>query len=134
MVAWLYLVGLFYHLYPCLVCRYRDHKGMGREEAQMEYLKIVQDLDMYGINYFQIKVSQTRFCPTKGRHDFTIYCTRGTSHEGRLRRNDFLLQHQPCNNIFWGFLLSQPDRHSEGFSWDWLARKQPMYLRAAPWH
>ena len=29
---------------------------MGREEAQMEYLKIVQDLDMYGINYFQIKV------------------------------------------------------------------------------
>ncbi len=30
---------------------------MGREEAQMEYLKIVQDLDMYGINYFQIRVS-----------------------------------------------------------------------------
>ena len=30
---------------------------MGREEAQMEYLKIVQDLDTYGIDYFQIKVS-----------------------------------------------------------------------------
>ena len=24
----------------------------------MEYLKIAQDLEMYGINYFQIKVSQ----------------------------------------------------------------------------
>ena len=33
---------------------------MGREEAQMEYLKIVQDLDMYGINYFQIKVGMSQ--------------------------------------------------------------------------
>ena len=39
-----------------ILFRYNDHKGMGREEAQMEYLKIVQDLDMYGINYFQIRV------------------------------------------------------------------------------
>lgn len=25
----------------------------------MEYLKIAQDLEMYGVNYFQIKVSLT---------------------------------------------------------------------------
>lgn len=26
-----------------------------REDAMMEYLKIAQDLDMYGVNYFSIK-------------------------------------------------------------------------------
>ena len=26
-----------------------------REDAMMEYLKIAQDLDMYGVNYFNIK-------------------------------------------------------------------------------
>ncbi|CAB3220236.1 unnamed protein product [Arctia plantaginis] len=34
---------------------YADHKGMSRDEAEMEYLKIAQDLDMYGVNYFVIK-------------------------------------------------------------------------------
>ncbi|XP_064619967.1 merlin-like isoform X2 [Lineus longissimus] len=34
---------------------YADHKGMTRDEAEMEYLKIAQDLEMYGVNYFQIK-------------------------------------------------------------------------------
>ncbi|RWS09439.1 merlin-like isoform X2 [Dinothrombium tinctorium] len=33
---------------------YADHKGMTRDEAEMEYLKIAQDLDMYGVNYFLI--------------------------------------------------------------------------------
>ena len=33
---------------------YADHKGMSSDEAELEYLKIAQDLDMYGINYFQI--------------------------------------------------------------------------------
>ncbi|GBP39108.1 hypothetical protein EVAR_27469_1 [Eumeta japonica] len=33
---------------------YADHKGMSRDEAEMEYLKIAQDLDMYGVNYFAI--------------------------------------------------------------------------------
>lgn len=28
-----------------------------RDEAEMEYLKIAQDLEMYGVNYFEIKVS-----------------------------------------------------------------------------
>jgi len=32
-----------------------EHKGMLREDAMMEYLKIAQDLEMYGVNYFEIK-------------------------------------------------------------------------------
>lgn len=28
---------------------------MSRDEAEMEYLKIAQDLDMYGVNYFNIQ-------------------------------------------------------------------------------
>ncbi|XP_074600791.1 moesin [Brevipalpus obovatus] len=32
-----------------------EHKGMVREDAMMEYLKIAQDLEMYGVNYFEIK-------------------------------------------------------------------------------
>lgn len=35
---------------------YADHRGMSRDEAEMEYLKIAQDLDMYGVNYFPITV------------------------------------------------------------------------------
>uniref|UniRef100_A0A2P2I5D8 Moesin/ezrin/radixin homolog 1 n=1 Tax=Hirondellea gigas TaxID=1518452 RepID=A0A2P2I5D8_9CRUS len=31
-----------------------DHRGMTRDEAEMEYLKITQDLGMYGVNYFSI--------------------------------------------------------------------------------
>jgi hypothetical protein len=27
-----------------------DHRGMNRETAMIEYLKIAQDLDMYGVN------------------------------------------------------------------------------------
>ncbi|XP_026474459.1 merlin [Ctenocephalides felis] len=34
---------------------YADHRGMSRDEAEMEYLKIAQDLDMYGVNYFPIR-------------------------------------------------------------------------------
>eukprot|EP00096_Caligus_rogercresseyi_P015412 TRINITY_DN784_c0_g2_i4.p1 TRINITY_DN784_c0_g2~~TRINITY_DN784_c0_g2_i4.p1 ORF type:complete len:505 (-),score=222.48 TRINITY_DN784_c0_g2_i4:311-1825(-) len=34
---------------------YSEHKGMMREDAMMEYLKIAQDLEMYGVNYFEIK-------------------------------------------------------------------------------
>ncbi|XP_022902705.1 merlin [Onthophagus taurus] len=33
---------------------YADHRGMSRDEAEMEYLKIAQDLEMYGVNYFSI--------------------------------------------------------------------------------
>ncbi|XP_061750133.1 merlin-like isoform X6 [Nerophis ophidion] len=31
------------------------HRGRTREEAEMEYLKIAQDLDMYGVDYFLIR-------------------------------------------------------------------------------
>lgn len=34
---------------------WKEHKNMLREEAMMEYLKIAQDLEMYGVNYFEIK-------------------------------------------------------------------------------
>lgn len=32
-----------------------DHRGMSRDSAMVEYLKIAQDLDMYGVNYFEIR-------------------------------------------------------------------------------
>jgi len=34
---------------------YAEHKGMQREEAMLEFLKIAQDLEMYGVSYFDIK-------------------------------------------------------------------------------
>ncbi|XP_064205631.1 moesin a [Anguilla rostrata] len=34
---------------------HEEHKGMIREDSMMEYLKIAQDLEMYGVNYFSIK-------------------------------------------------------------------------------
>ncbi|KAM3600834.1 uncharacterized protein V6R79_003282 [Siganus canaliculatus] len=34
---------------------HEEHKGLMREESMMEYLKIAQDLEMYGVNYFSIK-------------------------------------------------------------------------------
>ncbi|KAG8451796.1 hypothetical protein GDO86_003842 [Hymenochirus boettgeri] len=33
---------------------YAEHRGIDRDEAEMNYLKIAQDLDMYGMNYFPI--------------------------------------------------------------------------------
>lgn len=38
-----------------IVTWYQEHKGLLRDEAMMEYLKIAQDLEMYGVNYFEIK-------------------------------------------------------------------------------
>ena len=32
-----------------------SNEEMSREEAMMEYLEIAQDLDMYGVTYFEIK-------------------------------------------------------------------------------
>lgn len=37
-----------------IITWYCDHKGMPQDEAEMEYLKIAQDLRMYGVNYFPI--------------------------------------------------------------------------------
>ncbi|XP_026478111.1 LOW QUALITY PROTEIN: moesin/ezrin/radixin homolog 1-like [Ctenocephalides felis] len=34
---------------------WHEHRGMLREDSMMEYLKIAQDLEMYGVNYFEIR-------------------------------------------------------------------------------
>jgi radixin len=34
---------------------YAEHRGLLREDGMLEYLKIAQDLEMYGVNYFEIK-------------------------------------------------------------------------------
>lgn len=34
---------------------WKEHKDFPREDSMMEYLKIAQDLEMYGVNYFEIK-------------------------------------------------------------------------------
>lgn len=34
---------------------WQEHRGMAREDAMQDYLKIAQDLEMYGVNYFEIK-------------------------------------------------------------------------------
>ncbi|XP_042214693.1 moesin/ezrin/radixin homolog 1-like isoform X2 [Homarus americanus] len=38
-----------------IITWYHEHRGMLREDAMMEYLKLAQDLEMYGVNYFDIK-------------------------------------------------------------------------------
>lgn len=34
---------------------YKEHNGLMREDAMMEYMKLAQDTEMYGVNYFDIK-------------------------------------------------------------------------------
>ncbi|KAK1875489.1 Radixin [Dissostichus eleginoides] len=34
---------------------HQEHRSMLKEEAMIEYLKIAQDLEMFGVNYFEIK-------------------------------------------------------------------------------
>lgn len=34
---------------------FAEHRGMLKEDAMLEYLKLAQDLEMYGINYFEIR-------------------------------------------------------------------------------
>ncbi|XP_025070815.1 merlin-like isoform X4 [Alligator sinensis] len=36
---------------------YAEHRGIARDEAEMNYLKIAQDLEMYGVNYFPIALT-----------------------------------------------------------------------------
>ncbi|KAG7162208.1 moesin/ezrin/radixin homolog 1-like [Homarus americanus] len=33
---------------------YKEHSGMMRDDAMMEYMKLAQDTEMYGVNYFDI--------------------------------------------------------------------------------
>ena len=37
---------------------HRQHRGLTRSEAMLEYLKIAQDLEMYGITYFSVMNSK----------------------------------------------------------------------------
>jgi hypothetical protein len=37
-----------------IVTWYEEHRGMHRDDAMMEFLKIAQDLEMYGVTYFEI--------------------------------------------------------------------------------
>lgn len=34
---------------------YAKHCGIEREDAMMQYLKTAQDLEMYGVNYFEMR-------------------------------------------------------------------------------
>jgi len=38
-----------------IVMMWQEHRAVMREDAMKEYLKIAQDLEMYGVNYFEIK-------------------------------------------------------------------------------
>ncbi|XP_026527256.1 merlin-like [Notechis scutatus] len=56
---------------------YAGHQGMARYEAEMNYLKIAQDLEMYGVNYFPIaqRKNHTDFLlgvDAKGIHVYSI--------------------------------------------------------------
>ncbi|XP_077168919.1 merlin-like isoform X1 [Paroedura picta] len=56
---------------------YAGHRGIARYEAEMNYLKIAQDLEMYGVNYFPIaqKKNHTDFLlgvDAKGIHVYSI--------------------------------------------------------------
>uniref|UniRef100_A0A4W5LNH0 Moesin a n=1 Tax=Hucho hucho TaxID=62062 RepID=A0A4W5LNH0_9TELE len=54
---------------------HEEHKGMLREDSMMEYLKIAQDLEMYGVNYFSIKNKKGSEL-WLGVDDFVFYAPR----------------------------------------------------------
>uniref|UniRef100_A0A4W4H5Q3 FERM domain-containing protein n=1 Tax=Electrophorus electricus TaxID=8005 RepID=A0A4W4H5Q3_ELEEL len=73
---------------------HEEHTGMLKEDAMLEYLKIAQDLEMYGVNYFDIKNKKgTDLClgvdalvqPFSPYTDFVFYSPR-------LRLNKRILQ------------------------------------------
>uniref|UniRef100_A0A8C9TKF4 Moesin n=1 Tax=Scleropages formosus TaxID=113540 RepID=A0A8C9TKF4_SCLFO len=54
---------------------HEEHKGMPREDSMLEYLKIAQDLEMYGVNYFCIKNKKGSEL-WLGVDDFVFYAAR----------------------------------------------------------
>uniref|UniRef100_A0A671N6A9 Radixin n=1 Tax=Sinocyclocheilus anshuiensis TaxID=1608454 RepID=A0A671N6A9_9TELE len=54
---------------------HEEHRGMLREDSMMEYLKIAQDLEMYGVNYFEIKNKKGTEL-WLGVDDFVFYAPR----------------------------------------------------------
>uniref|UniRef100_A0A8C9SQU1 Ezrin b n=1 Tax=Scleropages formosus TaxID=113540 RepID=A0A8C9SQU1_SCLFO len=63
---------------------HEEHRGMLKEDAMLEYLKIAQDLEMYGVNYFDIKNKKGTEL-WLGVDDFVFYAPR-------LRINKRILQ------------------------------------------
>ncbi|XP_074746439.1 merlin-like isoform X5 [Strix uralensis] len=56
---------------------YAEHRGIARDEAEMNYLKIAQDLEMYGVNYFPIAQNKNHTdlllgVDAKGIHVYSI--------------------------------------------------------------
>ncbi|XP_065550669.1 merlin-like isoform X4 [Lathamus discolor] len=56
---------------------YAEHRGIARDEAEMNYLKIAQDLEMYGVNYFPIAQNKNHTdlllgVDAKGIHIYSI--------------------------------------------------------------
>lgn len=37
-----------------IVSLWKKHRGLAKEDAMLEYLKLAQNLEMYGVTYFQI--------------------------------------------------------------------------------
>uniref|UniRef100_A0A672NC57 Radixin-like n=1 Tax=Sinocyclocheilus grahami TaxID=75366 RepID=A0A672NC57_SINGR len=63
---------------------HEEHRGILKEDAVLEYLKISQDLEMYGVNYFDIKNKKGTDL-WLGVDDFVFYTSR-------LRINKRILQ------------------------------------------
>uniref|UniRef100_A0A671QYN1 Ezrin-like n=1 Tax=Sinocyclocheilus anshuiensis TaxID=1608454 RepID=A0A671QYN1_9TELE len=63
---------------------HEEHRGILKEDATLEYLKISQDLEMYGVNYFDIKNKKGTDL-WLGVDDFVFYTSR-------LRINKRILQ------------------------------------------
>ena len=49
-----FLLTPTFFVYNICLPFYSQHRGTPREEAMLEYLKIAQDLEMFGVNYFAI--------------------------------------------------------------------------------
>ncbi|KXJ12963.1 merlin [Exaiptasia diaphana] len=53
---------------------YAEHRGLTRDEAEIEYLKLAEDLEMYGISYFDIKNQKgTPLCLGINSHGMSVY-------------------------------------------------------------
>uniref|UniRef100_A0AAA9TJD1 Radixin n=1 Tax=Bos taurus TaxID=9913 RepID=A0AAA9TJD1_BOVIN len=64
---------------------HEEHRGMLREDSMMEYLKIAQDLEMYGVNYFEIKNKKgTELWLGVDALGLNIY-----EHDDKIHRKDF---------------------------------------------
>uniref|UniRef100_A0AAY5EAV7 FERM domain-containing protein n=1 Tax=Electrophorus electricus TaxID=8005 RepID=A0AAY5EAV7_ELEEL len=64
---------------------HEEHTGMLKEDAMLEYLKIAQDLEMYGVNYFDIKNKKgTDLCLGVDALGLNIYDKEDNTHVPNL--------------------------------------------------